>query len=235
MLLEKYKYKRIKNLILLSFVVDFFALTITIIYSSALIFSEYPENYEKLLYTHLIATSLLVILKLVVLIKKNHILRSFIYIILHLVSLISVMYIQIHSVMETGFHIGIVYASPPVLLNLILYIMIAFRLKMQWAEGTMDENSYNINKKVLLGMMKVNQSLNITEAAELVNFSESDIKRIIYYLIGNKEIKGNFHENIFKIDADSEDEMTRILDSFDQEFEKWSNSEKDPISSGKKI
>lgn len=69
-------------------------------------------------------------------------------------------------------------------------------------------------KTRLFGMIKVEKKIDLAEAKDMVGVNKHDIKGLIYDLVGEGKIEGEFHDDTFVITSNVDDFIAQLDDSF---------------------
>jgi len=83
-------------------------------------------------------------------------------------------------------------------------------------------------KTRLFGMIKVEKQLNLETVQNMLKIPKSEIKDLIYDLVGEGKLEGEFQDEIFLISSD----IDEFLSALDSSFQEW---EQDVLSKEKKI
>lgn len=82
-------------------------------------------------------------------------------------------------------------------------------------------------KTRLFGMIKVEKQIDLAQASKIVRMPADEIKGLIYDLVGEGKIEGEFQGAVFVISSD----VNNFIDALDDSFSDW--SERDQITGGK--
>ena len=78
--------------------------------------------------------------------------------------------------------------------------------------------SGGVNLKTrLFGMIKVEKQFNLETAHDMLKIPKSEIKDLIYDLVGEGKLEGEFQDDIFLISSDIDDFLTAL----DSSFQEW--------------
>lgn len=83
-------------------------------------------------------------------------------------------------------------------------------------------------KTRLFGMIKVEKQINLETVQNMLKIPKSEVKDLIYDLVGEGKLEGEFQDDIFLISSDIDD----FLSALDSSFQEW---EQDVQSKEKKI
>ncbi len=76
--------------------------------------------------------------------------------------------------------------------------------------------------KALLGMIKIQQRVDVNEAAQLLYMTPGDVRVLLFTLAADEKVKGHFSGDIFLITSDVDD----FVAALDQQFKQWGAKEK---------
>jgi hypothetical protein len=78
--------------------------------------------------------------------------------------------------------------------------------------------SGDVNLKTrLFGMIKVEKQINLEAVQDMLKIPKSEIKDLIYDLVGEGKLEGEFQDEIFLISSDIDD----FLAALDSSFQEW--------------
>ncbi|MHA1673283.1 MAG: hypothetical protein ACTSYI_06620 [Promethearchaeota archaeon] len=83
------------------------------------------------------------------------------------------------------------------------------------------------SKTILYGMIKLDKKIDVNEASKRLNISVIEIKNLIYHLVGEGKMDGEFQGDLFIFSSD----VDVFIENLDNNFENWNQKEK--ISAGK--
>lgn len=72
-------------------------------------------------------------------------------------------------------------------------------------------------KNRLFGMIKVEKQLNLKTIQEMLKIPKEDIKALIYELVGEGKLEGEFQDEVFLISSD----IDEFLEALDSSFQGW--------------
>ena len=72
-------------------------------------------------------------------------------------------------------------------------------------------------KTRLFGMTKVEKQINLETVQDMLKIPKSEIKDLIYDLVGEGKLEGEFQDDVFLISSDIDD----FLSALDNSFQEW--------------
>ena len=79
------------------------------------------------------------------------------------------------------------------------------------------EQSY----KAIMGMLKLDKKLDLTEASKISGYKKEELKKLIYTLAADDKVNGNFEGDTFVVETG----IDLFIERLDNEFSKWSQNE----------
>ena len=136
---------------------------------------------------------------------------------------------------EEALQVGI-FLSIVALFGLVVNIVLMFKKRNIERENAdkkfqrmLKRTSEGVNFKTrLFGMIKVEKQLNLKTVQDMLKIPKSEIKDLIYDLVGEGKLEGEFQDEIFLISSD----IDEFLSALDSSFQEW---EQDVQSKEKKI
>ena len=119
------------------------------------------------------------------------------------------------------FTIGIGFSLIGFIVNIVLLykkLSLGKEVAEEKFQVMLKRTSGGVNLKTrLFGMIKVEKQFNLETAHDMLKIPKSEIKDLIYDLVGEGKLEGEFQDDIFLISSDIDDFLTAL----DSSFQEW--------------